>query len=61
MKAREIPVLLTNDSDINNWTHLNDQNKLKFTIDNTQKTTLLPLYSIIDNRYMVYWDKFSTA
>ncbi|KAF2514714.1 glycoside hydrolase family 127 protein [Flavobacterium zhairuonense] len=61
MKAREIPVLVTNDSDINNWIHLNDQNKLKFTIDNAQKTTLLPLYSIIDNRFMVYWDKFSTA
>ncbi|MEN2416359.1 beta-L-arabinofuranosidase domain-containing protein [Flavobacterium mesophilum] len=60
MKAREIPVLVTNDSDINNWIHLNDQNKLKFTIDNFQKTTLLPLYVIVDNRYMVYWDKFST-
>ncbi|MDQ6473009.1 glycoside hydrolase family 127 protein [Flavobacterium sp. LHD-80] len=60
IKAREIPVLVTNDNDINNWLKISDENKLKFTIENTQKTSLVPLYSVIDNRYMVYWNKFST-
>ncbi|WP_343590937.1 DUF6805 domain-containing protein [Flavobacterium sp.] len=59
IKAREIPVLVSNDNDINNWIDVSDQNKLRFTLENTEKTTLMPLYSIIDNRYMVYWDKFS--
>ncbi|MBZ4037447.1 glycoside hydrolase family 127 protein [Flavobacterium sp. 17A] len=60
LKAREIPVLVTNDLDINNWIKTDDSNKLKFTLENKQKTPLKPLYSIVDNRYMVYWDKFST-
>ncbi|WJS93830.1 glycoside hydrolase family 127 protein [Flavobacterium johnsoniae] len=60
IKAREIPVLVSNENDINNWINISDQNKLRFSLDNTQKTPLMPLYSITNNRYMVYWDKFST-
>ena len=62
IKNRNIPVLVSNDTDARSWIKLTNQKPMTFNTLNTVSTkqeTLVPLYKINDERYMVYWDRFS--
>ncbi len=62
LKNREIPVLVSNDTHAKSWIKLASQNPMKFNTFNkvsTKQETLVPLYKINDERYLVYWDRFS--
>lgn len=61
IKTSDIPVLVSNNNDINFWLKISDDNPLVFNTLNkvsTSPESLIPLYKIENQRYMVYWDRF---
>lgn len=61
--AMDIPVFVSKNNDAPEWVKKSNDNPLTFTTqaDNRKDNiTLIPFYRMHNQRYAVYWDKFST-
>ncbi len=63
VKKTDISVFVNNNNQAKDWIQFANKKTITFTTKVNQSsklTTLVPLYDIADDKYMIYWDKFST-